>query len=87
MASDEEAATIAIMLDKKNPMDLRIKARNKLVRSHSRMIFSIAMKYARKNGKPVEDLYQAGMLGAFMKAMEYDPKMLWRYMPDMIAQN
>ena len=75
MASAEEAATIAIMIDKKNPMDLRIRARNKLVRSHSRMIFSIAMQYARKNGKPVEDLYQAGMLGAFMKAMEYDPKM------------
>ncbi len=74
MSKSEEDATIGIMLDKKNPMKIRVKARNKLINSHSRLIFGIAMQYAKKTNKSVEDLFQAGMLGAMLKSMEYEPK-------------
>ena len=75
MSKSEEDATIRIMLDKKIPMKTRVEARNKLIKSHIRLIFGIAMQYSKNTNKPVEDLFQAGMLGAMMKSMEYEPNM------------
>ena len=73
MSKSEEDATIGIMLNRKNSMKTRVEARNKLIKSHSRLIFGIAMQYAKKTNKPVEDLFQAGILGAMLKSMEYEP--------------
>jgi RNA polymerase sigma factor (sigma-70 family) len=75
MSKSEEDATICIMLNKQNSMKTRVEARNKLIKSHSRLIFGIAMQYAKKTNKPVEDLFQAGILGAMLKSMEYEPNM------------
>lgn len=71
--SREESALISIMVDDKRPRSLRTAAKTKLVRSHSRFMFAIACAYARRNGKPAGDLFQAAILGAYRAADSFDP--------------
>ena len=73
MDPKEEEATIAIMLDPNNDKTIRNAARHKLLKSHIRLIYGVAYMYARRYGKIVGDMFQAGYLGMFNATLKYDP--------------
>lgn len=74
MTEREERVMIDIMRDESKPARIRLLARNKLVQSHSRLIFSVARMKAKKNGQGIPDLYQAGVMGIIRAATDYDPE-------------
>ena len=73
MSPGEEDATIAIMESSKYPRKIREAARNKLLKSHIRLIFGVAFVYAKRYGKVVGDIFQAAYLGMVNATMKYDP--------------
>lgn len=73
LSASEERVLIDVMRDESKPARIRLLARNKLVRSHSRLIFSVAKMRAKKNGLAIPDLFQAGVLGLLRAATDYDP--------------
>jgi RNA polymerase sigma factor (sigma-70 family) len=73
MSPDEEEATIAIMQSSKYSRKIREAARNKLLKSHIRLIFGVAFVYAKRYGKVVGDMFQAAYLGMVNATTKYDP--------------
>jgi DNA-directed RNA polymerase sigma subunit (sigma70/sigma32) len=56
MSRREEDTVIDIMLDETKPRKVRLLARNKLISSHSRLAYKIAMEKARSCGRSIADL-------------------------------
>lgn len=73
MEPREEAATISIMMNPKYGKKIQDAARNKLLKSHIRLIYGVAYMYARRYNKVVGDLFQAGYMGMFNATLKYDP--------------
>jgi len=73
MTKEEEDAVIKIMLDPKYPERIRLLSRNKLIQSHSRLVYAVASMYARHRRLGISDLYQAGIMGMLGCAQDYDP--------------
>lgn len=74
MSRREEDAVIDIMLDESRPRKVRILARNRLISSHSRLAYKIAMEKARSCGRSVADLYQAAQFGMILATLKYEKK-------------
>jgi RNA polymerase sigma factor (sigma-70 family) len=73
MEPREEEAVISIMLNQKYDRRIRDAARNKLLQSHIRLIYSVAHMYARRYNKQVGDLFQAAYMGMFNATLKYEP--------------
>lgn len=73
LSEAEERVLIDIMRDETKPARIRLIARNKLIRSHSRLIYSVAKMRAKKNPIVIPDLFQAGVMGLLRAAQDYDP--------------
>lgn len=73
LSETEERVLIDIMRDETKPERIRLLARNKLIRSHSRLIYSVAKMKANKNPIVIPDLFQAGVMGLLRAADDYDP--------------
>lgn len=73
LSETEERVLIDIMRDETKPARIRLIARNKLIRSHSRLIYSVAKMRAKKNPIVIPDLFQAGVMGLLRAAQDYDP--------------
>ena len=73
LTPDEETTLIKIMKDEKMPAKTRMLSRNKLIEGNSRFVYAIASMKARKNGKSIADMYQAGIFGMMIAAQKYDP--------------
>lgn len=74
MSRREEDAVIDIMLDETKSRKVRLLARNKLISSHSRLAYKIAMEKARGCGRSIADLYQAAQFGMILATLKYDKK-------------
>ncbi len=74
MSRREEDAVIDIMLDETKSRKVRLLARNKLISSHSRLAYKIAMEKARGCGRSVADLYQAAQFGMILATLKYEKK-------------
>jgi RNA polymerase primary sigma factor len=74
MSRREEDAVIDIMLDESRPRKVRILARNKLISSHSRLAYKIAMEKARGSGRSIADLYQAAQFGMILATFKFNKK-------------
>lgn len=74
MPRREEDAVIDIMLDESRPRKVRILARNRLISSHSRLAYKIAMEKARSCGRSIADLYQAAQFGMILATLKFDKK-------------
>lgn len=74
MSRREEDVVIDIMLDDSRPRKVRILARNRLISSHSRLAYKIAMEKARSCGRSVADLYQAAQFGMILATLKYEKK-------------
>jgi RNA polymerase primary sigma factor len=73
LSQTEERVLIDVMRDETKPERVRLLARNKLVKSHSRLIYSVAKMKANKNPIAIPDLFQAGVMGLLRAADDYDP--------------
>ena len=73
LTEKEELAVISIMRDETKSRQIRMLARNKLIQSHLRMIYSVAVMKGKKNGQGIPDLFQAGVIGMIRAACDYDP--------------
>lgn len=74
MPRAEEEAIVDIMLDETKSRPIRLLARDKLIRSHCRLVYKIAAQKAIASGRPIGDIYQAAMLGMILATMRYDRK-------------
>lgn len=74
MSRREEDTVIDIMLDETKPRKVRLLARNKLISSHSRLAYKIAMEKARSCGRSIADLYQAAQLGMLLATLKYEKR-------------
>ena len=54
-------------------------ARTQLVEANMRLVFSMAAKYSRKTGVPLEDLAQEGNVGLVRAVQKYDPSRGYRF--------
>ena len=54
-------------------------ARRELVEANTRLVFSVAAKYARQTGTPIEDLAQEGNVGLLKAVNKFDPSRGFRF--------